>query len=193
MMLWQPTRGILQPNQHWRRAQAGGPVFIVGPFTATSAGGDWSLYTLRQALPISVLTVPGFAPTQIRVTVMGGVFSDSWTFSKFYIGHQAASGDNYDYASAPTQLLWGGNASGTVLANSFLTSDWASFAWNRTSGLVYTAYTDNVPTADEMGRYVLTGASTYYKSGDDAATVDATGYSVDGNNRINSVASIEVQ
>ena len=192
-MFWQPTRGILQPNQHWRRGQASGPAYIVGPFTATSAGGDWSLYTLRQVLPISVLTVPGFAPTQIRVTVMGGVFSDPWTFDKFYIGHQAGSGDNYDYATTPVQLLWSGNPGGTVLAGGYLTSDWASFSWNRTSGLVYTNYTANLPSADEMGRYALTGASTYYKSGDDAATVDATGYLLDGNNRINSVASIEVQ
>lgn len=34
-MLWQPTRGILQPNQHWRRPQsAGGQVNLTRAYFA---------------------------------------------------------------------------------------------------------------------------------------------------------------
>jgi hypothetical protein len=42
-MLWQPTRGILQPNQHWRRPQGSAAPSQVVTFDSAQTGADITL------------------------------------------------------------------------------------------------------------------------------------------------------
>jgi hypothetical protein len=111
----------------------------------------------------------------LRLTL--GYRASDWTFAKIYIGHKAAVGDAYDFEAAPTQVLFSGSAGGTVSTGG-LQSDATTFALDETKDLIvaiYHASSTNVPRDSASAGYAL-----YYKAGDDAATVDATGYSTSG-------------
>lgn len=97
--------------------------------------------------------------------------------SKVYIGEAAASGDPYDFAATPTQVFFnGGNAAtGLLNASEKIASDTISISVDATKNLVISFY---CPTNGIAGTVeTLANFTAYTKSGDDAATVNASGYS----------------
>jgi hypothetical protein len=131
----------------------------------------WDGYTARQVIPASALDYSG---DTIRVSM--AYYNADWAFAKCYIGHQADSGDDYDFDGNQVQLLFSTNPGATVSSGG-LTSDEIAFELDSTKNLIVSFYFDDaakdtIPINDEQ-----TGYAVPYKSGvDDAATTDATGY-----------------
>lgn len=137
----------------------------------TAATG--SSLTWVQVVPSSKILVTG--GTLIRVRFKAG--TGGYAISKAYIGEGASSGDAYDFATTPTQLLFNtGSASFSIGASATITSDDTSFsipagknlcvAWEQTASTYAQAY---LTTSGYT-------AGSNYKSAADAATVDKTGY-----------------
>src|SRR5690606_1694378 len=96
------------------------------------------------------------------------------TIASMYVGHAASVGDGYDFESAPTQVMFGGSAGAVIATNTEIVSDEASFAVNASKNLIISTY---ISTGLSCRIATLPGWVTRYKTGNDAATVDATGYS----------------
>ena len=132
------------------------------------AGG----YTIRTYLSTALLS--NFNGSKIRITVNGGT-SSSYVVDKMYIGLQADTGDVYDFASTPTQILFSGASGFTVTAGNTLVSDAITFTIPTGKGIVISQY-----SASNTNTIQLTpspsGSATPYKLGDDVTTVNATGY-----------------
>jgi hypothetical protein len=141
-----------------------------GPYTSWDADNTFNNQTARYVIPASAISTSG----TYKITIKLGYRASSWTFDKVYVGHQAAAGDLWDFAAAPTAVLFSGVAGGTVGVGG-LTSDQTTFSLDETKNLVISLFhssSTNVPRDDGSTDYLL-----YYKAGDDAATQDATGYS----------------
>lgn len=147
-------------------------------FNATLTTNDTSGtgLTLRIPFQLDSLTVPTGTPTKIRITIAASTAAGC-VFDTWYVGNRAASGDDWDFAAAPTQITWdAGSASKTITASNSYLSDEINFSWDTSKGLVFSTY---ISTGSGGGRRVdPTGSvSTYYKAGaTDVTTVDASGY-----------------
>jgi len=127
---------------------------------------NWAGFTLRVVIPASAL----IAGSRVRVTLSAESQMD---IPAVYVGHAAASGDVYDFESTPTRLLFGGNTTASVPANGDLVSDGVSFSVNPAKNLIVSAY-----ASSGRSRKITTlpGWTTRYTTGNDAATVNPTGY-----------------
>jgi len=148
------------------------------------SGASWGGFTFRVVVPTSALV----AGSKIRLTCQSSDTSGC-TISAMYVGAAAASGDDYDFATTPTPVLFSGSASAAIGAASSLVSDPTTFTVDASKPLIISTYmsvagrTANITT--------LAGWVTRYKSGNDAATVNATGYSTSAY-AANFVTKIEV-
>lgn len=97
-----------------------------------------------------------------------------YTIAKAYIGHQAETGDNYDFDGNQVQLTWDGNPDKLINAND-LWSDLVQLEITKSKALVFSVYLSGVATIPCST--TLYQFPCYFKDGDDAATTDATGYS----------------
>lgn len=162
--------GILGHRGLLLKPDAGGVWSTSISFTPTSSSAGWSGYTVRHRVTTAQIVATG---TKVRVTLRAG--SSVMNVGKCYIGLAAASGDPYDYASTPTQIFFGGNPGVSVAANTNVLSDEATFTIDDTTDLILTVYFSGAAAfANRSGQ---SGWSQYYKSGDDAVTVNASGYS----------------
>lgn len=153
---------------------ANGTLFTV---TLNSDSNGWNSFTGVIRVQASAMTLPSGGITQVRLKLRAGS-SEGFTVTNMYIGHRAAAGDAYDFATTPVQVLFGGSASKVIAAGTTEWSDWASFAYNKTDDLLGAFYCAGGSSSD-MLRYALsvTGAEKYDKVANDAATVNKTGYS----------------
>ena len=138
------------------------------PFNGNETG--WSGYTLRIVFPALAN-----AGTKLRLTV-GGYTGGSWSIGALYLGHRAGSGDNYDFASTPSQVTVAGSPtwSGTT---SDIICDEVPGTFNIGDRIMMSVYFPTAPAIARTGTALASG-SVYYKSGNDASTVDATGYTI---------------
>jgi hypothetical protein len=146
----------------WRQAYA---------WTADGQATGWANFTLRERIDTSRL-LPG---SQLRLTINNGV--DALTLAACYvqIAASGAAGD-YTFATTPVAVTWAGSASLSI----------AGGAGDRTSDPINLSITAGTPliisgfvTTNNLSRLsVISGISTFFKAGNDAATVAATGYSV---------------
>jgi len=142
--------------------------------SATMTGSSsWNGETMRQRIDTSVITNPdGLASVRVKLQSSSGTSAD---INKAYIGIAATAGDAFDFASTPVQITFGGNNSVTIPANSEVISDEITISIPAGSSLIVSAY---MPTASGLkAKSALAGWQGYYKAGDDAATVDTSGYS----------------
>jgi hypothetical protein len=99
-MLWQPTRGILQPNQHWRRPQnagGGGVAFdAISNSTPISASGSNPSWTHT---PIGV-------PTAVAVMV-GGYFNNCTITGVTYGGVSMSAGTLFGNSTDLSTQMFG--------------------------------------------------------------------------------------
>lgn len=155
-------------------------------------GGGWNGYTMVVRFPASVLTLPSGSITQMRVTIEAGSV-EGVTITNAYIGHRAGSGDVYDFATTPVQLLWGGSGTKAIAAGVQEVSDWAIFAYDKTTDLLISAYTNGGASVDTYRRLVTaTGVFTYERAAtNEAGTVNkTTGYTATSNHNLG-IAKIE--
>lgn len=164
-------------------------------FTVTldTDGGGFNGYTVVQRLTPTALTLPTDDIEQIRVTFRAGN-GEALTITNAYIGHRAGAGDAYDFSTTPVQLLFSGGASGAVSIGSTLTSDWASFAYNKTSDLLIAYYVGGGVGVDTLRRKAgVANTNSYYKVANEAATVDKSSGYTDNGTEVLTIASIEVE
>jgi len=133
----------------------------------------WNGYTLRQIFYSAGISNTG--GTKIRVTINAG-HNEGVYIAKCYIGKAAASGHEYDFAAAPTQVTWdSGNAYISISANDSEVSDEITFELESGEDYIIAMYFNSSNDSLEAN-VVDSNFSAYYKSGDDVATVDASGY-----------------
>jgi hypothetical protein len=184
MMVLPASIGMMRPA-----SGGGGGAWVttanLGTISSTSSG--WNGYTLRQIIPASAMA----AGSRVRVQLYNaGTAGTQAVISKAYFGKQAASGDPYDFDATPEQMFFGGNPGVTILP-------------------AMPQYTDGLVTPITADAYVLavyfsgttavahfttgaTGFADYYKLGDDATTVNASGYTLGANNRSLLLGRVEV-
>jgi len=158
--------------------------------------GTWGDRTIRAVA--TVATYDAGAPataTQLRVTIRSGTGgSASWTY--IYVGHAAVSGDAYDFDGTQVQLLWSGSASGSITtADTSLTSDAVSYAFDKTKPLVISAYVPGPANSTNLRSDFGSGVAGFSRninaSGDQAATTDVTGYTT-SSSRLEGFPQVEV-
>ncbi|RWD17023.1 MAG: hypothetical protein EOS75_03850 [Mesorhizobium sp.] len=157
-----------------RRASGGGgggsawlPVAISGLDTDDVG---WNGYTLRQVINSAVMANTGLSKVRVSFNAASG----GMVIGNAYIGMAAGSGDAYDFAGTPSELLFSGGSGVTVPSNGTSVSDELTFTILPGGNLVISLqFTGG---ADTKRKDPLTGWQSYYKSGADAATVNASGY-----------------
>lgn len=149
--------------------------------TFTTDAGSKNGLTTRLVFPVANLSLPSGAVTRVRA-LFHAASAEALTITGAYIGKKAASGDAYDFATTPTQLLFSGSGSPVITAGNSLWSDWMDLAWDKAEGLVVSVYCGGGTSSD--GTRAKTGATIngYFKSASDAATADATGYTLQTGN-----------
>lgn len=134
------------------------------------SGANWGGFTFRVVVPASALV----AGSKIRLTCQSSDTTSSG-IGAMYVGTAASSGDDYDFATTPTPVLFSGSASATVpTGGATLVSDATDFVVDASKPLIISTYMPSGRTAQIT---TLAGWVTRYKSGNDAATINATGYS----------------
>lgn len=154
------------------------PTWVTGvnpTLNADSAG--WNGYTIRQYFAAAVLSNSGLQIARVTFTASS---AQALTITNAYIGNGASSGDAYDFESTPVQLTFdSGSASKAISAGQSATSDTVNFSYGSGKNLVVSIYIAGGTSVDDVRTASGLGASyvAYYKVANDAATVDATGYS----------------
>lgn len=133
--------------------------------------------TMVQRFETAALTMPPGTISQMRFTFQAAA-AEGFTVTNAYVGHAAGSGDAYDFSTTPVQILWGGSGSKAIAAGTEELSDWVSFSYDKTSPLLIAFYFGGGTSVDAPK--FITGLGTnyarYYKTANDAATVNKTGY-----------------
>lgn len=185
---------LLMPAMPYFAAVGGGGGVFGTVYSASLGGlsGGNASVTFRQRFDFSVLTTPSGATSQARVTFRAGTSGgEGLRIAAAYIGHAASSGDAFDFASAPTQLLFTGSGSVTIPTGTDLLSDTAGFVWDKTSSIIVSFYCDSAPNDSARNTTGLSGVDQYFIVANDPGTVDATGYGVIAG-RLEAVSLIEV-
>ena len=170
--LWTPPqrqRGYVVLDGYRGGGGGGGAWLQTTAWTADGSAIGWGGLTLRQKIPASAFA----SGSMIRLTLRAGTGA-ACVIGKAYIQQKAASGDAYDFASTPVQLLFSGSAGVSIAAATELVTDPLSFSVDDSKDHVVSMY---ITSGDTARKSTLSGWSSYYKTGDDAATVNATGYS----------------
>ena len=177
----------------------------VGAFTQTAevAGGEWSAvdewasainstpwgnYTHR--LRIAASLVPDVATTKIRITYGAAPGGAGASTTAVYVGVAAATGDAYDFDGAPTEVTFGGASGFSLSAGATILSDEISLVLDGTRDILIAGQTASGQPGDFAGFDGRAGWKAWYKSGADAATQDATGYSA---NLVEAVGAVKVE
>lgn len=155
-----------------------------------NAGGN-STITVRHLFQIAALTVPTNTPTKVRLTYKAGTLEPFEILSS-YIGQKAAAGDPYDFSTTPTQILFTGSGTGVVPQSGTLLSDEINFSWDKTSDLIISWYNNNGAQDSSAFLTGVTNTGQYTKAANDPSTVDATGYTLTGSNRLDLLQKIEM-
>lgn len=152
-------------------------------FSRAISGSDGLAgYTVRTRIKAGQISSSG---SKIRLNFQ---ISGAGVLQKMYVGYPAATGDAYDFVAAPTQVTFdGGSPSRTFSAAGSVASDIMNFALDNTKDLLVSWYVTGSGNAINASS---TNVDSYHKSGDDAASVDATGYTASANYS-RGIASVE--
>ena len=133
----------------------------------------WSGYTMRQGIP-AASTLAG---SKVRLTLNVGAALAN--IAAVFVGRRAPSGDSYDFDSTPVPVLFSGSPGISVPGSTDIVSDEASLVLDGMTALVVSVYFSGVTSLYPVASLGF-GFSNYYIAGNDAATVDASGYSMSG-------------
>ena len=133
--------------------------------------------TVRQRIDAAGLA--NFGRRFARVTIEAHP-TEAFQVGAAYIGLKAAAGDAYDFASTPVPLLWDGGATGTTITagTTKVSAPAAITIPAAAAGVIVSVFVVNNAAADSTrGKTTQANCFPYYKvGGNDAATVNATGY-----------------
>lgn len=149
-------------------------VDAAGPLTGNADDNANSGYTHRVLIAAAAISNSGL--TYIRVTFESSSV-EAWTIDKAYIGQAADAGDAYDFQTTPTQLLFSGSPGFAIALGTQKVSDQTTFTIPAGKNIIVSFHTSGDSSHDSIRRKTSQANwTTYYKSGDDAATINATGY-----------------
>ncbi|MEK9284738.1 MULTISPECIES: hypothetical protein [unclassified Bradyrhizobium] len=144
----------------------------------SSASGGWNGSNLQQVLNSSLLSTSG---TQVRVTLKSApALNNGWSIDSCFIGHQAASGDPYDFDGGQVRLTVVGSNSFSLASGSLtLITDAVSFAPDHTKNLIIAAHFNDASTLPFAS---LSGATNYCKdaSSDETSVSNVSGMGSNG-------------
>lgn len=154
--------------------------------------GGWNNYTVVMRFAPAALTLPTAPILRIRFTFEAAT-TEGFQIGAAYVGHRAGAGDAYDFSTTPVQILFGGSGGVTISTSSTSTSDWATFAYDKTSDLLVAWYFNSTTDSPRA----KTGLSNIYNydngaGGNSASTVNKSGFSVT-NGRQLGINKIEVE
>lgn len=157
----------------------------------TADSNGWNGWTIRSRIDAAIMAVPTFTPTKMRVGVAASS-ARNLQFSSFYVGHRAGSGNAWDTASL-MQMLWGESAGATIPTGTVVASDWTSFAWNKTSDLIFSFFV-NGGSSNDGARRVADGSNRhiYWKNANDANQNTPSGFAMHDTFQVG-IAFIEVR
>lgn len=149
----------------------------------------WPNYNIRLRIGNSLISTSG---TQVRLRLRGPSSGAALAVDALTIGHKAASGDEYDFATTPTAVTVGGSASFTVGVNAEVLTDWITFALDETKDLIVAAHTVSGDLRTKSGGSSAT-LDVWSKAGaSEATTANVAGYSQAGSADMALVDRIEV-
>ena len=161
---------IPDPSAHFQTelytGDSGGQAFST---SVTTNGSGNTGNTIRILLTAANIAQNG---TSVAISLKAHSSSGA-TIDNAYIGQAATSGDAYDFASTPTEILWSGTSGVTLGAGANTESDFVTFTLDSTKDHIISFY---LSAGDIQYGGAVAGYSNYYKSGNDASTVNATGY-----------------
>lgn len=197
-MIIVPKRELILPKSV-RRKQGG---FLLSPFRFGGGGGGswaatadltpgsdsvgWAGYTLRQVIPASAF-VAG-SRVRFRLNAAGAAGTTVNIHSAFF-GKQAASGDAYDFDTTPGQLTFSGSPGVSFLATQTRTTDDLIIPVAADNHVLSIYFSGSTDVQSSTGN---TGWIDYYKIGNDASTVNASGYTAGTMGRSLLVLRVEV-
>lgn len=147
--------------------------------TPTVDGVNYYAYTHVIRFATAALTLPPGSISSIRITLRAHA-SIGMTIENSHVQHQAAAGDLYDFSTTPIQILWGGAATKLIAAGTEETSDWTTFAYNKTDPLLFSWHLANNGAGSAKENSAISNVNSYRKLADEPATVDKTGYTAEG-------------
>jgi hypothetical protein len=142
--------------------------------TPTVAAGATG-YTFRVEILAGALTRTG---DKVKLTFKAHTAPATFGVDKVYIGKKAASGSAYDFASAPTAVTFSGNPGFVITDDGTITSDEIVFDMDGSAIIVSFHIINGSNDEPDAKSDTSANLTTYQKSGDDAATVNATGYAL---------------
>jgi len=147
--------------------------------TLTGNSDTWGGATLVQLIPASSL---GGAADKLKLTLQGATLAPTGVVAA-YVGHRGA-GDSYDFSSTPVAITVGSAGAFELAQSGSAVTDDIIFPYNGTSDLLVAfAFTTNTAKDDIRTLFSGNGCSYWYKyGGNDAATVNKTGYTAAGSN-----------
>jgi hypothetical protein len=190
-MLWQPTRGILQPNQHWRRPQTTAAAeTTVYDVAITGSDPSWGGFTVVQV--IDAANLGAASGTEARLTVKFIAFSNGGT-AVLYFAQKAPAGDAYDFANTPMHVLFSGTDITGDGATLTYVSDWGSLPEAYDETKFYTLAGQFTGATVTLAKDASSGDNSFFKAGADAATVDKSAYASNLANTALFVTKIEIR
>ena len=155
---------------------------IVVDEPAWDTDSDWGAANRRQVIKASDVLVNA---SSITIDFTAAAATAGLDIALAYIGEAAATGDAYDFASTPTQILFSGAASASLSIGETLTSDTVAYSVDSSKDLIISIGITNASAAKARAESPSTGNDMYYKAGasSDAGTVDVTGYTAINNFR----------
>jgi hypothetical protein len=172
------VRQMIQ-NHAWRPAWSFEAEFTV------DAG--WDGYTARAVIPAGFI----YTGAPVARVVFKGAFSATVAaISVAYIG-EGAGGGSYSFASTPTQLFVRGSASFTIPQyGALIVTDPVLFAVKEDREHVVSYFMSGTSSLAVLS---ASAGASYYKIGNDASTVSATGYTGGYTDRSLGFAALEVR
>lgn len=133
----------------------------------------WNGYTIRQRIAPTSLLV---SAAQWRITFTAATATAGANIAEAYIGAGAISGDQYDFADTPTQLLFDGSPGVSIPIGETRASDPATFTLPPGMPLLISCYFGGATSIKDVR--ILTGWQSFYRFGNTAAVVNPTSYSL---------------
>lgn len=155
----------------YRFGGGGGAWVTSESWTPNANSAGWNAYTVRLVIAAAQFTQAG---SKCRLTV--GFGANKGNIGALYIGESAGSGGtNYAFNTTPVQVLFSGSGTLSLPSGGSVVSDEILLPISGSANIVIAAYFNG--TTDLRIRSGETGWYQVYKSGNDASTVAATGYS----------------
>lgn len=152
----------------------------VQPPALTTDDTSGENYGRRQLIDSSVIAKGG---TKVRVTFESAA-TEALTVDGAYIGHQAASGDPYDFDGNQVELLFSAGSGFAISSGSTITSDDTTFDFDASKDLIVSF---GISSTSGQGGQRFVSSATGYTNYEKAAgngeegTTDVTGYSTINN------------